>query len=69
MGGKNRIAKDFPDAEFQKLMRDMDCGKVRGGLSEDFIRPAYWGTSICGMSQGRLGGRLHAKMPERSNGR
>lgn len=41
MGDAHRISKEYHDAEFEKLLRHMDTGKIGHNLSEYFIRPAY----------------------------
>lgn len=46
MGDKNKITHDFADGSFEKLMRDMDSGKVRKTKNWFADHPAYYGTSI-----------------------
>lgn len=46
MGDKNKITHDFADGSFEKLMRDMDTGKVKKTNNWFADHPAYYGTSI-----------------------
>lgn len=45
MGDVRRIAKDFNDPTFQKLLYDMEQNKVSRKLSDFYTRPAYAYTS------------------------
>lgn len=46
MGDKNRITHDYSDGAFEKLMRDMDTGKIKKTSNWFMDHPAYYGTSI-----------------------
>lgn len=46
MGDKNRITHKHPDTAFEKLMRDMDTGKIRRKQNWFMDHPAYYGTSL-----------------------
>ncbi len=45
MGDKHRIARDFSDPAFVKLLGDADRGKLKHNLSPFLTRPAYAYTS------------------------
>lgn len=46
MGDKNRITHEFSDGTFEKIMRDMDTGKIKKTENWFMDHPAYYGTSI-----------------------
>lgn len=46
MGDRNRITHDFNDSSFEKLMRDMDSGKIKETNNWFMEHPAYYGTAI-----------------------
>ena len=46
MGDKNRITHEFSDGTFEKIMRDMDTGKIKKTKNWFMDHPAYYETSI-----------------------
>lgn len=46
MGDKNRIVHNFGDGSLDKIMKDIDQGKIKKNKSWSATHPAYYGTSI-----------------------
>lgn len=46
MGDKNRITHNYGDGTLDRIMSDLDQGKIEKGQSWSATHPAYWGTSI-----------------------
>ena len=46
MGDKNRISHDFDDGTLERIMWDLDRGRIEKGKSWSATHPAYYGTSI-----------------------
>ena len=46
MGDKNKIVHDFDDGTLDKIMRDLDHGRLKKSKSWCATHPAYYGTSI-----------------------
>lgn len=46
VGDKNRITHDYSDGTLEKIMRDVDSGKLKGKSNWFMEHPAYYGTSI-----------------------
>lgn len=46
MGDVNRITHNYGDGTLEKIMSDLDHGKIKKGQSWSATHPAYWGTSI-----------------------
>lgn len=46
VGDKNKIVHEYSDGTFEKLMRDMDTGKLGKTNNWSATHPAYYGTSI-----------------------
>lgn len=46
MGDKNRITHEFGDGTLEKIMGDIDHGRIQKGNNWFFNHPAYYGTSI-----------------------
>lgn len=46
MGDKNRITHEFDDGTLEKIMRDIDSGKIKKTKNWCASHPAYYGTSI-----------------------
>lgn len=46
MGDKNKITHEFSDGTLEKIMRDIDTGKISKSGNWFMSHPAYYGTSI-----------------------
>lgn len=46
MGDKNRITHDYSDGTLEKIMHDIDTGKIKKTGNWFMNHPAYFGTSI-----------------------
>ena len=46
MGDKNKITHDYSDGTLEKIMRDVDSGRLKGKTNWFMDHPAYYKTSI-----------------------
>ena len=46
MGDKNKIVHEYTDGTLEKIMRDVDSGRLKGRTNWFAEHPAYFGTSI-----------------------
>lgn len=46
MGDQNRISHEFSDGTLEKIMSDLDHGRIKENKSWSATHPAYYGTKI-----------------------